>query len=402
MISKEIIKYSLKHLSKRKSRSLLTIISIFVGITAVFIFISFGIGLYSYIHTLLGSGTADKVLIQSKGAGATGSSSFGLTDSDLTAIKRANGVYDATGYYTKIGQIQSNNQNAYGFVVGYDPAGGTLLKESTGLKLDKGRELQQGDDSEVVLGYDYELNNKIFTKGLTVNSQIVVQGQKVKVVGFYQEVGDIQDDTNIYMTDTLFNKLYPNSTKYYYMIIARVDTGNITKVVNNIENSLRHERGVQKGQEDFTVASFNDLLNSYSSALNIVIGFIILIALISVLVSAINTSNTMITSVLERVKEIGVIKSIGARNSEVLSLFLFESGFLGIVAGVIGVLLGLAITEIAGKILSSLGWGFLQPGYSVWLFLGCITFATLTGAISGLIPAIKASRTNPTEALRYE
>jgi putative ABC transport system permease protein len=110
----------------------------------------------------------------------------------------------------------------------------------------------------------------------------------------------------------------------------------------------------------------------------------------------------MITSVLERMKEIGVIKSIGARNSEVLNLFLFESAFLGFIAGAIGVLLGFGLAVIMGKILQILGWGFLQPGYSVWLFAGCILFATVTGAVSGIIPAIHGSRISPVNALRYE
>jgi len=402
MISKEIIKYSLKHLSKRKSRSLLTIISILVGITAVFIFISFGMGLYSYINSFVTSGTADKVTIQSKGgSGVTGSGTFGLTEDDLNAVKKTSGVYDVTSYYIKTAEVQSQNINRYVFIAGSDPQKNYLIEEASGLKLDKGRELQKGEVGKAILGYNYQIDNKIFPKGLQINDIVYIQGQKTKIVGFYQPVGNPGDDSNIYVTNTFMKELYPNLT-YYSMIFASVDTSNVTKIVNNIDNSLRRERGLQRGQEDFSVTSFNQLLDSYSSALNIVIGFIILIALISVLVSAINTSNTMITSVLERVKEIGVIKSIGARNSEVLTLFLFESGFLGLVAGILGVLLGFAMTEVAGKVLTSLGWGFLQPGYSIWLFAGCILFATLTGGISGFIPAIKASRTNPTEALRYE
>ena len=401
MISKEIINYSLRSLSKRKSRSFLTIVSIMIGIAAIFIFVSFGIGLYSYVHSFISSGNADKILIQSKGSSAGLGTSLGLTGKDLTAVERTSGVFDATGYYTQAGEIQSQGQNKYAFVIGYDPKKGYLLDQATNLKIGQGRELQTGNDADVVLGYDYEVNNKIFQKGLKVNDLVTIQGQKLKVVGFYQQVGDGQDDSNIYITSSEFQKMYPNVTNYY-MIIARVNPANLTLDSNNIEKSLLASRNLKPGQQDFTVESFQSLLDSYSSALNIVIGFIILIALISVFVSAINTSNTMITSVLERMKEIGVIKSIGARNSEVLTLFLFESSFLGLIAGVAGTFLGFGLTTLAGYILSGLGLGFLQPGYSVWLFLGCILFATLTGAISGTIPAIHASKTNPVEALRYE
>lgn len=401
MISKELAKYSLKNLQKRKSRSALTIISILVGIATIFIFVSFGLGLYNYINSFVSGTSADKITIQSKGSSVTGSSTFGLTDSDLKAVERTSGVYDSTGYYMKSAEIQSQNLNKYAIAIGVDPKKSYLLDELSGLKLDQGRELQSGDMAKAVLGYNYELDNKIFPKGLQVNDVVKIQGQKVKIIGFYQSVGNPGDDSNIYVTQDFMKKLYPNMT-YYYMLIAKGGTGNITQTVDNIDQSLRNERHLKAGQEDFVVASFNQLLNSYTSALNIVIGFIILIALISVLVSAINTSNTMITSVLERVKEIGVIKSVGARNSEILSLFLFESGVLGLVAGILGVAVGFGLTEFAGYILKSLGWGFLQPGYNVWIFAGCVAFATLTGAISGVLPAISASRVKPVEALRYE
>jgi putative ABC transport system permease protein len=357
--------------------------------------------LYGYINSFVTGGSADKITIQSKGGGALGAGSYGLGDNDFTAIRRTSGVYDLTGYYTKIAQIQSRDIVKYGISVGIDPSKQSILEELWGVKIDQGQELHSGDMSKVVLGYSYEIDNKIFPKGLSVNDEILIQGQKVKVIGFYQEIGNPSDDSNIYMTQDFFKQLYPNTT-YYSMIVAKADTSNITQIVDNIDKSLLTERKLKAGQEDFSVASFDQLLSSYSSALNIVIGFIILIALISVFVSAINTSNTMITSVLERMKEIGIIKSIGARNSEVLSLFLFESGILGLVAGTLGVILGYGMTTVAGYILKQVGFGFLQPGYSIWLFLGCIAFATLTGAISGIVPAIHASRIRPVEALRYE
>ena len=144
------------------------------------------------------------------------------------------------------------------------------------------------------------------------------------------------------------------------------------------------------------------MIEAYTGVLNIIVSFVILIALISVFVSGINTANTMITSVLERYKEIGVLKSIGARNREIFGIFLFESAFLGFIAGVMGVLLGFILTSIAGSLLAGLGLSFLAPYYSPWLFIGCILFAVFTGAISGVIPAIRASKINPVDSLRYE
>ena len=110
----------------------------------------------------------------------------------------------------------------------------------------------------------------------------------------------------------------------------------------------------------------------------------------------------MLVSVTERTKEIGVIKSIGAKNSEILKIFLFESSTLGFIAGVVGVLVGFGLTLIASKIIDGFGWGFLSPHYSFTLFIGLVLFATLTGALSGVVPALNASRINPVDALRYE
>ena len=401
MIRKESVKYSLNNLKKRKTRSLLTILSIFVGIATIFLFISFGLGLYNYVNSFISESSADKVTIQPKGNAAPGlDDTFALTKDDLRAIERASGINEVSGVYFKVAEIEKNNVNKFVFAVAYDPEKDLLL-ELNNIKIFKGRNLKSGDEGKVVAGYNYLIENKIFKNSFDVNDVIEISGKDFRIIGFYEPVGNPSDDSQVYMTETQFEELY-NETKGYNMIVASVDVDKISNAIDNIEKNLRDSRNVEEGKEDFTVSSFEDMLEQFTSALNIIIGFVILIALISVVVSAINTANTMITSVLERVKEIGVMKSIGARNSEILKIFLFESSFLGFMAGVVGVFLGWLLAFVAGTILLSLGWGFLQPYYPWQLFLGCILFATVTGAISGIVPAISASRTNPVEALRYE
>jgi putative ABC transport system permease protein len=401
VISKESIKYSLQGIKKRKGRSALTIFSILIGIVTIFIFISFGYGLYSYVDEISKGSSVDKVLIQAKGMAAPGlNTAFALTDDDLKAIERAGGVYETTGAYMKPAEIVKGNEKKYVFLIGYDPKI-PIFFQITGVKIEKGRFLNSGEKDVVLLGNNYMVDGKIFKRGYHINDLIEVQGQKLKIVGFLQAIGNPQDDSQIYITDDFVNDLYPGNNSYG-MIVARVDIKSISQVVKNIERNLRKERNLEEGKEDFFVQSFDDMIKTYSNALNIVIGFILLIAFISVIVSAINTANTMITSVLERYKEIGIIKSIGARNSEVFKIFLFESSFLGFVAGSLGVLLGWMLSALAGSILKGLGWGFLQPKFSIWLFIGCIAFATLTGAISGVVPAVRASKINPVDALRYE
>jgi putative ABC transport system permease protein len=297
-------------------------------------------------------------------------------------------------------EIQKDKTKKYVFYGGLDPRK-NILQEMNGLKIEQGRNLQKGEENKVVLGYNYLIEKKIFPKAIELNEKIFISGVEFRVVGFFSIMGNPQDDSNVYLTEEGVKKIYPNKTGYS-MIIAKADKTQIENVVDNIEKALRKSRELEKGKEDFYVASFQELLNSYMSALNIIIGFVILIALISVLVSAINTANTMITSVLERVKEVGTMKAIGAKNSEIFAIFLFESSILGFVAGLIGIFFGFIITFVAKQILSNLGWSFLSPHYSPSLFIGCILFAVVTGAISGVAPAVNASRTNVVDALRYE
>ena len=400
MIDGESIRYSLRNLNKSKGRSFLTVFSILVGIATIFIFISFGWGLYNYTNSFTTGSSADKVLILAKGGGVPGlDDTFKLTDDDLDAVKKASGVYDASGLYFKVVEAEKGDQIKYVYLTSYDPKK-PLILDLFQAEAEKGRFLNSGD-SGVVLGYNYLLDGTIFRRGLDVNEVIEISGNKVKIIGFMGSFGNPADDSNIYITNERFETLFPEKDSYA-QLIAKVDISNIDRVVSNIEKNLRKERGLEEGEEDFFVQSFEDMLESYSSALNIIIAFVILIALISVLVSGINTANTMITSVLERYKEIGVLKAIGAKNSKIFSIFLFESGFLGLVAGVLGVALGFGITYLAGLLLSNLGWGFLQPYYSPVLFIGCIAFAVLTGAISGVIPAVRASKINTVDAIRYE
>lgn len=402
MINLETIRYSLRNLKKQRSRSLLTIFSIFVGITTIFIFVSFGLGLFNYTNDLVEGSSANFLIIQAKGPGLSSGldTTFRLDDDDLRAVERSSGVLDATGVYFRSVEILSKGERRFTLIGAYDPKEPYVVSNVFDLDLAKGRELTSGDRNKVILGNNYLYDDKIFSRALDINDEIKINGDSLKVVGFFEAVGNPQDDAQIYVSSDYFEDLYPNAS--YNWIVAEVDRDQIERTTENIEKSLRKERNLEEGKEDFFVQSFQDLVSSYSSVLSIIIGFVLLIAFISIIVSAVNTANTMITSVLERFKEIGILKAIGAKNSEIFGIFLFESSFLGFVAGIVGVGLGYVITSLAGKILLSIGYGFLQPAHPALLFVGLILFAVVTGALSGIFPAINASKTNTVEALRYE
>jgi putative ABC transport system permease protein len=402
MIKSEIIKYSLRNLKTSRDRSLLTIFSILIGITTIFIFVSFGLGLYQYVEDFSSSSSVDKILVQAKGIGAPGADkSFSLTKDDIDTIKKVSGVYEATGVYYKAIGVTNKNEYKYIFLISYDPEI-PIMMETMNVKIIEGRNLRKTDKGNIVAGYNYQFPEKVFDREYKLNDNLEIDNEiKLKIIGFYGEVGNPSDDSQIYVTNEYYEELYPNETSYA-MIVVKADRDTISNTVEKIEKALRNSRGQKEGEEDFFVQSFEDMIKTYGSILNIIVGFVILIALISVLVSAVNTANTMITSVLERYKEIGVLKSIGARNSDIFKIFLFESSVLGFVAGVIGTAIGFILSYIGKIILADLGWSFLSPAYSPELFIGCILFATITGSISGVIPAMNASKINTVDALRYE
>ncbi|HKL23875.1 MAG TPA: FtsX-like permease family protein [Candidatus Nanoarchaeia archaeon] len=400
MLSKEVIRYSLKNLWKNKSRNFLTVLSIFIGITTIFIFVSYGQGLYDYIEEVTESASADNIIVQMKGMSPVGGDII-LTEDDLEAVEKTTGVYEAAGATFKAAKIQQNGNVKYAYLAAYNPTK-TIVEETFSTEIIKGKRLEKRDKGKVVLGYNYLKEDTIFKEPYEINDEITIQGDDARVVGFFDEIGNPQDDSNIYVSVEYFEELYPNDSKGYNWIVGKIDISNKERVIENIEDSLRDSRDLEEGEEDFFVQTFEDMVDSYSSTLDLVIAFVIFIALISVIVSAVNTSNTMITSVLERTKEIGILKSIGAKNSEIFSVFLFESGFIGLLAGLIGIGLGYVLSYFGGMILSNLGYGFLQPAFPLWLFIGCLLFALLTGAISGVIPARNASKVNPVDALRYE
>lgn len=402
MVNEELIKYSLKHIWKSKARSFLTILSVLIGIATIFIFVSFGLGLYNYTQELSQGSSVDKVIIQARGNAAPGlDDTFKLTDDDLEEIEKTRGVLEASGSYFKVAEIEQNGLKKYTFIASYDPEV-PIMFDTYDVGIEKGSWLGKGDTGKVLLGYNYLVEDKIFPEAYSLNDKIEVQGQKLRIVGFLESIGSPPDDAQIYVINDFIDELYPNEENSYGMIVARVELKEIDETTKRIKENLRKSRGLKEGKEDFYVQSFQDLIDSFSVVLNGIIGFVVLIALISVLVSAINTSNTMITSVLERTKEIGVMKAIGAKNDEILKIFLFEAAFLGFVAGIIGTFFGFIFSYTAGIILENLGWGFLSPAYPISLFVGCVLFAVLTGAISGAFPAIQASKTNVVDALRYE
>jgi len=163
---------------------------------------------------------------------------------------------------------------------------------------------------------------------------------------------------------------------------------------------LRERRDVKIGEEDFEVSTSESILASVNQILMGVQIFIIIIASMSIVVGAIGIANTMTTSVLERRKEIGTMKAVGARNEDIFYQFFVEAGLLGFVGGLIGVLLGEGISYLGTFVLNQAIGISTKTNISWVLILGSLAGSFLIGAVSGIIPAMKAAKENPVEAIR--
>jgi len=232
--------------------------------------------------------------------------------------------------------------------------------------------------------------------------KILVNDIQVDVLGFYEEAGNPTDDMNVYVSYDGFEKLLGTGKNFSMVIVQTTQDADVQSVSKQIQERLRKRWGEKKGQETFSVQTLEDLIETFGSILQGINVVLVLIAMISVLVASVNIMNTMYTAVLERTKEIGVIKAIGARNSDVIQIFMVESGLLGFIGGLLGVFLGYLIAKLGGQIAAGAGYAILQPSFPWWLTAGCLVFATLVGAVSGLSPAIHASKQKPVDALRYE
>jgi putative ABC transport system permease protein len=398
------IKYALENLKHRPLRSFLSVLSILIGISAIFALTSFGFGIQNYVNTLAAESGLDKLFIQAQGTGAPGTdSNFYISQDDVDFVEKINGVADIAPLYMKPAAIKFKEETRYNYLMGSDIHKLRFVEETMNLKLYSGRKVKTGETDKVMLGYNYQLPKKIFTRPVKLGDKINVNDADFTVVGFYKEVGNPQDDGNIYMANEAIEKLFPETVGKYGFVILRSQPDITTNALaDTIMEKLRKHKGQEEGKEDFYVMTFEDAIATFQIILNVINGILILIALVSVIVAAVNIMNTMYTAVMERTNEIGIMKAVGARNNDILFIFIFESGLLGITGGAIGVILGYIVATTGGAIAAGAGYALLKPIFPWTLSAGCILFAFLVGAGAGVMPAFRASRLKPVEALRYE
>jgi putative ABC transport system permease protein len=196
--------------------------------------------------------------------------------------------------------------------------------------------------------------------------------------------------------------------KFDSISIKVSSTDLVNQVVNETDTKLMISRHVTSRTKDYSVTSAQAIQERIASVTSTFTLFLAAIAGVSLLVGAVGIANTLFTSVLEKTREIGIMKAIGAKNKDIMIIFLINSGLVGLAGGLLGILLGAAISLILPNLLSGLG-GIGGPGRGgiktllpISLLVEAILVSVLTGMIAGAIPAYRASKLKPVDALRYE
>jgi putative ABC transport system permease protein len=402
---RDTLKLAFQNLSNRKLRSWLTMIGIFIGIAAVVALIGLGEGLRTTVISQFGFLGNDILTVQAAGidyAGPPGTGAINPLSDELAAkIARLSGVSVAFNRHIEGGRVEFNRQQRIS-IVGSMPVGENrrIFERMSNLKTLQGRLLRDGDDKRVVLGYNFYSRDR-FGKPIKAGDRILINGKSFEVAGILERKGSFMFDQIILMNEDAMLDLFENKGTTNIIAVQVRNINEMDKVKEDVERLLRRERNVKLGEEDFSVETPQKILETLESTLFAIQLFVYIIAAISLLVGGIGIMNTMYTAVLERTKEIGIMKAIGAKNSTIFLQFFVESGFLGMVGGIIGVLLGLVLSYGTAYLARlALGSQIIQAHVSPLLIIGALTFSFVLGTLFGVLPALRASKLQPVDALR--
>ena len=397
-------KLAFENLLHRRVRSWLTILGIVIGIAAVVALVSLGQGLQYTVNQQFQKIGADKIIIQPKGViGAPGSESGNtkLTKKDLDIVQKSPGVDMAAGRLMRTGKIEFNKKTKFSMVIGHPTDGsGKIIEESGLMDVEYGRMLKQGDKNKAVIGSEFA-KEAHFGKAITVNDKIKINGEDFTVIGILKTGNNPGYSMSAFITLDAARDLFDEPDEVSMIIAKATDQNDMDRTIANIEKDLRRHRGLKENKEDFTAQSAQSFIESFLTIFNVINVLLVGLASISLIVGAVGIANTMYTAVLERRREIGIMKSIGARNSDIMKVFIFESSLIGLVGGAIGIAIGMGIAKFAELLIAGfLGPGFFQVYFPWYLIVGALAFAFVIGTLSGILPARQAAQMNPVDALR--
>lgn len=393
---------AVENVKRQKIRSFLTILAIVVGMGAVVMFVTLGVGVQTGINEQFEILGTNKIFITPGASLYSFGGTSKLTDDDLKVIEDVNGVDKVSYMIFGIARVEYKDELVYSWVSGIPKEGLDLFESGVGWGMESGRYPKDGSTDEVALGWRY-LQGEIFEEKIELGDKIDIEGKEYKIVGSFSQVGNSQDDSTVMLSFDAAGDLLGKEDEYDNIMVSTSKGTNTTLVAEKIKKELRDSRNLDVGEEDFSVKTTGDLITTFNSIIGIIFVAIIGISSISLLVGSVGIMNTMYTAVLDRTREIGVLKAIGATNEDIALIFVIESGVLGLIGGAIGVAVGIGLSYIlqfiaVNILLSTLVKIYLSPA----LIIGILVFSFLVGCLAGFLPARRASKMKPTDALRYE
>ena len=401
-----LIRISAKALLRNKTRSALSMLGIVIGIAAVIAVVNLGEGLKQSTANQLSDMGTNLIMVmranQRRGGVSMGSSnvqSLKVRDCELIA-KGAKNVTAVSPVVNSGGQLVNGSKNWSGTVYGGSPDYLEIRKYSiaTGVNFtddDVKKYAKVGLIGQTIVEELFDAGEDPIGKTIRIGSM------PFKVIGTLKEKGENgmgmdQDDIVIMPYSTVQKRML--GANHIQQIVCSAVTEDVAEAaVTEVEEILRASHKIPEGgNNDFEVRTQQEMLEMMTSMTGMITTVLIAIALISLLVGVIGIMNIMYVTVTERTKEIGLRMSIGAKNAAILMQFLTESIILSLIGGILGLLLGLGLSYIVTMIMNI---PFVIN--VLWMFIAFISCAIL-GLIAGFFPALKASRTDPINALRYE
>jgi putative ABC transport system permease protein len=407
-MSWQAIREALESLTSNKMRSGLTMLGIIIGVAAVIAVLALGAGASD---SILGEieGIGSNLIFVSQTTDSEVRNPKPLTLADANAIAdpfAAPSVLEVAPSLQGVAEITYFNESKNTTVLGVTPEYAQVLNAelSEGSFIDSNH--ITGNTSVVLLGY--QIAEDLFgrTDGL-VGESVRIEGQPFRVIGVLVEKGGSSfssEDEQILVPLTtaqarLINRPDHDQVDLIYVQSISADTMNAAE--EEIASILRARHRTSIGVDDFTTFTQQAILDVASTITGVLTIFLGGIAAISLLVGGIGIMNIMLVSVIERTKEIGLRKALGARKLDILAQFLIESSLLSLVGGLVGIALGWAISFAVGQIAAGSDMA-LNPVVELNSVLLATLFSAGVGLFFGLYPANRAAGLEPVEALRTE
>lgn len=391
----DYFRMAVRSIRYRKLRSWLTVIGIVIGVAAIISLITLSRSLESTVKEQFEQFGANRIMISAKGFQGPGTQAEGLTIDDVETVKKIGGFSYVLPTLFASAEVRFRQEVAFAPLTALPTDNFEEFYDDTGVGLQEGRFIKKEEKFVAQIGT--RVATDLFNKKVRLGDKLTINKKEFKVVGIIEEIGNAQDDNQIVIPLVTAREMFQEPEKVD-VIIAQVKT---TSEIPQLQEKIKKELEKKRGDTNFQVLTAAQILEQIDQVLGILQIVLVGIAAISLVVGAIGIMNSMYTSVLERTKEIGIMKSIGARNSDIMKIFLIEAGLIGLVGGILGTALGAGIALAVGSVSQDAGFTLnivIEPSIVV---LGLV-FAFVVGVLSGILPAYQASKLKPVDALRYE